>query len=128
MIFGIGNDIVDVRRFAQVAARFPQRFPRYILTTQEQQQFVAKKMPLFFLAGRWAAKEALGKAIGCGVRTPLGFAQVGVCADNAGKPQFTFADSAIDFLKQRGVGACHLSISHDGNYAYAMVVAERKQE
>ena len=124
MIAGIGNDVVDMRRLARVLARFPKRFPRYILTATEQRQLPAAVLP--FLAGRWAAKEALGKALGCGVRTPLGFRQVEVENDSEGKPRFVFTPAAADFLRQRRVGRCHLSISHDGDYAAAMVVVEEK--
>lgn len=123
MIIGIGNDIVDLRRMARVAARFPQRLPRHILSLSERAALPAQQ-PILFLAGRWAAKEALGKAMGWGIRAPLSWQQVAVARDDEGKPYFVFTAPAQAFMEARGVGHCHLSISHDGDYACAMVVAE----
>lgn len=124
MIVGIGNDVVDMRRLARVHGRHPQRFARRVLTEAERQQLPPPQQAAAFLAGRWAAKEALGKALGCGVRAPLTFQQVGVVSGEQGGPRFAFAAPAQDFLRQRGVEKCHLSISHDGDYACAVVVAE----
>lgn len=125
MIIGIGNDVLDTRRLACTLQRFPQRLPQRILTAQEAQALPppgARRVQ--FLAVRWAAKEALGKALGIGVRTPLTWRQVSVVHNAAGKPSFVFAAAAAAFLQHSGVHTCHLSISHDGTTTCAMVVAE----
>ena len=124
MIIGIGYDTVDVRRLARVLSRYPRRFPEYILTADELPLLARAARREIFLAGRWAAKEALGKALGCGMRFPLTWQQVGVFGDAEGKPWFTLSAAAAALAHERGVARCHLSISHDGNYAGAVVIAE----
>lgn len=124
MIIGIGNDIVDLRRLQRVASRYPQRFPRVVLSDAEHSRLPPPPQDLRFLAGRWAAKEALGKAIGCGVRHPLTFREITVANEMGGAPRFIFSPIAATFIELNGVKNCHLSLSHDGNYACAMVIAE----
>lgn len=121
MIFGIGNDIVDMRRLRRVLHRHPRRLPEKILTDDERRD--AKTAELAGLAGRWAAKEALGKALGCGLRAPLTWRQITVANDENGRPFFIFAAAAKQYLLRRNVRSCHLSIAHDGDYALATVVA-----
>ena len=123
MIVGVGNDIVDMRRMERVAARFPERLLDHILTERERAELPATQQ-LNFLAGRWAAKEALGKALGIGVHGPLSWQHVSVSRDNEGKPYFVFSEETESFLLGRGVMRCHLSISHDGDYTWAIVIAE----
>lgn len=128
MIIGVGNDIVNLRRLEKMLQRHPQRLPAKMLTQQELAQApVDGGDGLFsvrYLGGRWAAKEALGKALGCGLSPPLTWRQISVLNDNAGKPFFAFAAAARRHVEQRCVRHCHLSISHDGDYAAAVVVAE----
>lgn len=125
MIIGIGNDITDVRRIGRALRRRP-RFPAKVLCAQEVQLFELQRRGRrdVFLAGRWAAKEALGKALGCGIRAPLTLPQIAVLNDAQGKPAFHFLTAAAAFVRARGVTRCHLSLSHDGHYASAVVVLE----
>ena len=122
MIVGVGNDIVDVRRFARMYARHPRRLLQRLLTEEERVLVPPSALP--FLAGRWAAKEAVAKAVGHGVRFPLTLQRMSVLNDSAGRPFFVFDETAGRFLAERGVRGCHLSLSHDGDYAVATVVAE----
>lgn len=123
MIFGVGCDVVDLRRFGAVLRRYPRRFPERILAADEDAGG-AQNGEVQFLAGRWAAKEALGKALGRGVKAPFSLRQVGVGRDKAGRPFFVFSAAAKRELQKMRVCRCHLGISHDGNYALATVVAE----
>ncbi len=71
MIYGIGTDIVESARIAQSLRRFGERFARRILTDSELQEYQASSKPILFLASRFAAKEALSKAMGTGLRHPV---------------------------------------------------------
>ena len=123
MIVGIGNDIVDIRRIQIALNKHPRRFPMRLLSNTEQQHPRASEIQ--YLASRWAAKEALGKALGCGVRAPMTLQQITVLNDNKGKPFFIFTDSGKQYLNACGVRHCHLSIAHDGDYAAAFVITEQ---
>ena len=122
MIAGVGNDMVDLRRLRAMLARRP-RLSQRLLTEEECNEFAARKDAPDYLAGRIAAKEALAKALGCGMRTPLTWQGVSVLATD-GAPAFSFAEPLQEYLRTRGIGNCHLSITHDGEYAAAVVVAE----
>ena len=111
-----------VRRFARMYARHPRRLLQRLLTEEERVLVPPSALP--FLAGRWAAKEAVAKAVGHGVRFPLTLQRMSVLNDSAGRPFFVFDETAGRFLAERGVRGCHLSLSHDGDYAVATVVAE----
>jgi len=127
MIIGVGNDIVNLRRLEKMLKRYPQRLPAKILTQEEIAQSPdcsGVMFPINYLGGRWAAKEALGKALGCGLSSPLTWRQMSVLKNEAGKPFFSFAAAARRYVERRGVQHCHLSISHDGDYAAAVVIVE----
>lgn len=129
MIFGIGCDIADIRRIRKIFARHPRRLPARILTAAERQEFAAGGFSPLYLAGRFAAKEALAKALRTGLRAPLTCRNVSVLADanGEGAPSFCFGESLQSFLQTKEIAKCHLSISHDGNYAAAFVVAEKAE-
>lgn len=125
MIVGVGSDIVDVRRVARVAAVYPRRFGERVLAESELRCWrgLGGAARVRFLAGRWAAKEALGKALGCGMRAPVTWRQVAVVYEAGGRPGFELSAAAAAVAR----GRCHLSICHDGNYACAFVVVEREE-
>ena len=125
MIAGIGMDIARVARMAEALHRRPQRLPRRLLTAEEQGEFARRGNCPRYLAARFAAKEALAKALGTGMRAPVLLSAVSVLNRPDGQPHFKMGGELAQFLADRGVGACHLSLSHDGEYAAAMVVAEK---
>lgn len=122
MIIGIGNDVVFYPRMVRVYARFADRFARRVLTQEESGSAVA--MPML-IARCWAAKEALAKAVGCGIRPPVVWRNITVKKDEHGAPFFVFAAPLQAYLHERQIGQCHLSISHDGDYIFASVIATR---
>ncbi|RFA19405.1 holo-ACP synthase [Subtercola boreus] len=115
MIIGVGVDIVDVPRFERSLQRTPALAPRLFAESE-------RSLSLRSLAARFAAKEALVKAVG----DPTGFRwhDVEVVTDALGKPSFRLAGSAAEAVEAHGIGALHLSLSHDGDTACAFVVAE----
>ena len=126
MIAGIGLDIAQISRIAAALRRRPERLPRRLLTAEERDEFVRRGKSPHYLAARFAAKEALAKALGTGLRAPMLVGSAAVLNDSAGRPTFRLRPDLAAFIADRGIGACHLSLSHDGDYAAAMVVIEQK--
>ncbi len=115
MIIGVGIDVVDVARFGITMQRTPA-VRRRLFTEAE------RDLPIGSLAGRFAAKEAMAKALGA----PAGLAwlDVEVTNDPDGRPVMTVCGSVRRRADSLGVSGWHLSISHDGDIASALVVCE----
>lgn len=120
MIVGIGVDVVDIARFERALVRTPTLVSR--LFADREQLKDGQPMPLRSLAGRFAAKEALIKALGdsTGVR----WHDLQVVNDALGNPSFELMDSTRAIADARGITAIHLSMTHDAGMAIAFVVAE----
>lgn len=121
MIFGIGTDIVRVVRFEKNLARFGERFARRILTDAEYADFQKIAQPAQFLAKRFAAKEAMAKAMGTGFRNGLSLRHIGVGHDANGKPQLEFSGVAEDFLNRHSIKHVHVSLADEKDHAVAFV-------
>lgn len=123
VIHGIGTDIVSIARMRAFHARHGEAGLGKILALAEQEDF--RQLPQArqggFLARRWAAKEALGKALGTGMRPPAAFTAIAVDHDPLGKPQFVFAPALQEQLDALHLRA-HLSISDEADYAIAFVM------
>jgi holo-[acyl-carrier protein] synthase len=115
VIIGIGVDVCDVRRFAEAVERRPRMVER-LFTPLEAERSVAS------LAARFAAKEALAKALGA----PAGMAwhDAEVQTDSGGRPFFVITGTVEARARALGVRTVHLSLSHDAGIASAMVVCE----
>ncbi len=124
MIAGIGTDIVAVARLGQLYERHGERALEKLLAVTERADFVQSQDPARFLAKRFAAKEALGKALGIGVAAPATLPNIAVVHDALGKPGFAYAPELARYLAARGLVA-HLSISDEADYAVAFVLLER---
>ncbi|MFZ4536834.1 holo-ACP synthase [Propionivibrio sp.] len=123
MIAGVGTDIVAVARLGKLYERHGQRALDKLLAPAERADFEKAKDPARFLAKRFAAKEAFGKALGIGVAMPATLPNIAVIHDALGKPAFDYAPKLAQLLKERGLVA-HLSISDEQDYALAFVVLE----
>ncbi len=123
MIFGIGTDIVAIKRMAELWQRHGERALQKILAPDERTACDASQDPARVLAKRFAAKEALGKALGTGIRSPLVLPEISVTHDALGKPSFAFSPSLAAYFAQRNMTA-HLSISDEHDYAVAFVLLE----
>lgn len=115
MIFGIGVDLVDISRFEKALEQTPKLRDR--LFTDSERGLSTQS-----LAARFAAKEALVKALG--KAKGLSFQDVTVAKNQDGKPFFELAGETEKTIKAEGIIELHLSLSHDGNMAVAYVVAE----
>lgn len=124
MIFGIGVDIASVARIAKVRARHGERFERRVLTAPEMDEHRRQGRPDHFMARRFAAKEAFAKAAGTGIGRDLGWHDITIGHDAAGRPLLCLSAAAEALLGTRGVVAHHLSLSDEQEHAVAMVVLE----
>ena len=125
MIYGIGTDIVASSRIAQSLDRFGDRFARRILTDSEWSEFHVSSKPVLFLAGRFAAKEALSKAIGTGLRHPVNLNYITIVHDSLGKPFFQFHPELNQLISEKGITQHYLSISDEINLVCAFVILEK---
>lgn len=116
MIAGIGVDVVDLKRFEHALVRTPALIPRLFAEGE-------RGKPLRSLAGRFAAKEALIKAIGdsSGVQ----WTDMAVVNDTLGNPSFELTGGTAALVERLGIARIHLSMSHDAGIAVAQVVLER---
>jgi holo-[acyl-carrier protein] synthase len=123
VLAGIGTDIVAIDRMRALWDRHGERGMVKILAPDERADCGRQNDPARFMAKRFAAKEALGKALGCGIRAPLLLPEVSVTHDPAGKPSFLLSPEADVLLGGKGLRA-HLSLSDEQNYVVAFVVVE----
>ncbi len=126
MIHGIGTDIVRIERICEALARHGERFAERILAESEQADWRNSRDPARFLAKRFAAKEAFGKALGTGVATPATLHAVAVGHDKLGKPLFRYAETLAAYLAERHLRA-HLSLSDETDYVVAFALIEQEQ-
>jgi len=124
MIYGVGTDIVAVSRLGDLYERHGERALEKVLAAQERDDCRASTDKARFLAKRFAAKEALGKALGTGIRAPVLLTSIAVAHDELGKPVFCFSPELEAWGAERGLRA-HLSISDERDYAVAFVVVEK---
>ena len=128
MIYGVGTDLVEIRRIAAAVERFGERFAERILGPQEQARYAARRARsatrgLAFLATRFAAKEAVSKAIGLGMRSPMSWRAVEIVNAPSGKPQVIAHGALAEFLLQRRLRLT-VSVTDEQSMAMAFVVAE----
>ncbi|WP_417554554.1 holo-ACP synthase [Microbacterium sp.] len=116
MILGTGIDLVDVARFERSVTRTPKLLQR-LFTPAEQQRRLGS------LAARYAAKEALIKALGGS--DGVYWTEMEIVSEPSGRPVFSLTGSTAQVLTERGVTAVHLTMSHDAGLAVAHVILER---
>ena len=114
----IGIDIVSIDRIAAAKSKHGDLFLRKFLNNSEIE--LAKNSAT--IAGFWAAKEAISKALGCGIGAEFGFSDVTIYKDNKGAPKIKVASH---ITSKFGIKNSSLSITHDGGFAIAAVIIER---
>ena len=115
MIIGTGIDIVDIPRFERTVSRTPRLMERLFAPSE-------RVLRLPSLAARYAAKEALIKALGGS--DGVHWIEIEVASEASGRPRFVLSGSTADVIAERGILTLHLSLSHDAGLAAAFVVAE----
>ena len=121
MTIAVGTDIVDIKRIAETLERQGDKFVQRILTESEVSEYRARGNSVAFLAKRFAAKEAIAKALGTGIGHGISFQQMIVSNNVEGAPQVELQENAADRLKQLGGTRVLLSLSDEKNYALAYV-------
>ena len=119
----LGIDIIKVERIAAALRKFGDRFPKRVLTESEQ-RYVRDRPENF--AGRWAAKEAVSKVLGLGVRG-VGWTEIEILRLPTGAPAVRLNGRAKRRAEQLGMGRIAVSISHEGDYAVAIAFGIRAE-
>jgi holo-[acyl-carrier protein] synthase len=117
----IGVDLISIDRIVAVLGRHPDRFRRRVLTDAEQRYCGHRTERI---AGRWAAKEAVSKVLGLGVRG-VGWRDIEVLPNYAGQPQVRLHGRAARRAADLGLDTVSVSISHERHMAVAVAVADR---
>lgn len=125
MIVGIGTDIVRVARLSAGLSRFGSRYAMRILSADEYREFATAARAAHFLAKRFAVKEATAKALGTGFRGAFALRDITVAHTALGQPCLVLKGDAEAFARRLNVGAMHVTLSDEEDYAVAFVVLER---
>jgi holo-[acyl-carrier protein] synthase len=123
MIYGVGIDLVKIERVKDVVEKWGKRFLDRVFTEGELSYCYDKKEPYLSLAVRFAAKEALVKAIGSAI--PVSLTDIEVINVDTGKPFLKVNGKLEDFFKEKLIKKAHLSLSHEHEYGVACVVLEQ---
>ena len=124
-IFGIGTDIINIKRMEKTLKKDGGSFKKKVFSKNEIIYCEKKKNPTTFFAKRFAAKEALSKALGTGIRKGINFKNIEISNDNLGKPSIKLRGSTAIFLKKKiktKKYSIYLSLSDDEPWAQATVI------
>ena len=126
-IVGIGLDLVRIDRVRAVADRWKARFLDRLYTPAERRYCMARPSPYASLAGRFAAKEAVLKALGTGWTDGIRWRDIQVLNDRSGRPRATVSGRVKTLMKRAGVTDIHVSLSHDTDYAVAEAILVKRR-
>ena len=121
-IAGLGTDIVEVARVAKILEEFGEHFRERVCSAEELALAEKKGGSVTFFAGRWAAKEAAAKALGCGIGKNCALTDISVLNDSSGKPELHFSGAAAEMAAKLRITTAKVSISHEVSYAVATVI------
>ena len=119
-IFGVGIDIVEVERIKKIHQKYGEKFARKILSNNELKNFLKDKNKIHFLAKRFAAKEAVGKALGVGIKNGSILKNIEIKNDINGKPFVNIND--IEKLNMTEKKEIHISLSDEKKFSIANAV------
>ena len=122
-VIGIGTDIVECLRIAQMIERHGELFLTRVFTPREIEYCSSRKAATQHYAGRWAAKEAILKALGTGWSRGIRWLDMEIRNDAAGQPSVALGGGARDLCERLGIGNMLISISHCRSQATALAVA-----
>ena len=125
MIYGVGTDIVSIKRIEDSLFRFGDRFLHRVLNEAEVAEYAKSAQPARFLAKRFAVKEAFSKAWGTGIGIDVGWHDVAVGHDSRGKPLLNASAILCAKLAVQNISSMHVSISDESEHAIAFVILEK---
>jgi holo-[acyl-carrier protein] synthase len=125
MIFGIGIDVLEAQRMHETHARFGARIVERLLMPEERVQFERTQRPERFLAMRFAAKEAIVKAMGTGFAHGMWLRDVGVVQNAWGKPEIRYSARGERMRRRLGIGEGHVTLTDEAGLVVAVAVLLR---
>ena len=127
MIFGIGTDVVQVARVQAIFERHGEHFVRRLLMPEEETAFRSYKRPVRFLAMRFAAKEAIVKALGTGFAHGVWIRDVGIAANAWGRPEVIWSERGRALRDRLGAGDGHVTLTDESGLVVAVAILMRKE-
>lgn len=122
MVIGVGVDLISIKRVERAYRRRPQRFLRRVFSTAELSLLMPRRALFPAMAARFAAKEAVLKAIGCGLG-PASWQEVEIIALSGKQPQVRLSGVAARFAAEKKITGIALSMTHESPFAGAIAVA-----
>ena len=123
-VIGIGVDLVECERIQHSLDRFGEKFLRRVFTDGEIEYSMSMKFPARHLAARFAAKEAVSKALGTGIGKAMGWRNIDIRKKPSGEPFLVFSGPAQELAEKRGIISALITLSHTDHHAVACVVLE----
>ena len=125
MIFGIGVDVLEAARVKKTLERFGARFTEHLLMPEEHAQLAKTRRPERFVAMRFAAKEAIVKAMGTGFAHGVWIRDVGVVQNQWGKPEVVYSERGDKVRRGLGIGEGHVTLTDEAGLIVAVAVLMR---
>jgi holo-[acyl-carrier protein] synthase len=125
MIFGIGVDVLEAARVKKTLEKFGSRFTDHLLMPEERVQLAKTRRPERFLAMRFAAKEAIVKAMGTGFAHGIWIRDVGVVQNQWGKPEVVYSERGDKVRRGLGIGEGHVTLTDEAGLIVAVAVLMR---
>lgn len=122
LVKGLGIDLIRIKRIEMAFQRRPESFLKRIFTKKEIDELFNKSNFLPSIAARFAAKEAVAKALGCGIGV-ISWCEMEILKGDKGKPVVFLKGKAARWANQYGIKGVKVSMAHDGPYAVANAVA-----
>jgi len=126
MIYGIGIDVLKVERIERVYQKHGERFVSHLLLPEERAQLGRTARPVRFLAMRFAAKEAIVKAMGTGFSHGVWIRDVGVVQNSWGKPEVVYSERGAKVRDALNVGEGHVTLTDEAGLVVAVAVLMRR--
>jgi holo-[acyl-carrier protein] synthase len=128
MIFGIGVDVLEAARVRKVHERFGEHFVERLLLPGEREQMARTKRKDRFLAMRFAAKEAIVKAMGTGFAHGMWIRDVGVVQNAWGRPEVVYSERGEKMRRKLGIGAGFVTLTDEAGLIVAVAVLEAAEK
>jgi holo-[acyl-carrier protein] synthase len=125
MIFGIGVDVLEAARIKKVYDKYGEHFVERLLLPAERAQLAKTKRTERFLAMRFAAKEAIVKAMGTGFAHGMWIRDVGVVQNAWGRPEVVYSARGEKMRRKLGIGGGHITLTDEAGLIVAVAVLER---
>ena len=125
MIFGIGTDIVEIKRIEEITSL--EKFAGRILSENEQHIFASMNdsKKIRYISKQFAGKEAISKALGTGINKDVSFNNIEILRDDNGMPFFNAINQLDNVLANLGITKTHVSLSDENDYAIAFAILEK---